>query len=186
MFLLVSLSPWLFRFPPFPSPSTHLFLSPALPSSRSLGLWPLSSVSSINNIWASHHPGHGRGWGATREGVDRLSMERRHQAAAGPVFGGGRGHSDRAEKGDTRRSQPQSQRPWLGRWAGGRGCAGSLKLPRRAGADPGPRATHLRIPSESSAQNPGKLPTPGTWTLPHHPCHPWPKHSRARPPALSA
>lgn len=56
------------------------------------------------------------------------------------------------------------------------GRVGSLKLPRRAGAGPGPGATHLWIPSGSFAQNPGKLPTPGTSTMPAPPPRRPPRH----------
>lgn len=66
-------------------------LSPALSLpfriSWSLGLWPLSHVSSTNNIWAIDHPGHGGAGGPPRRERRGSSLGRGLQLLQFPCLG---------------------------------------------------------------------------------------------------
>lgn len=72
-----------------------IFFFPFLPLSFpfciswSLGLWPLSHVSSTNNIWAIDHPGHGGCRVVTREGAQRHVWRRGFKLLQLPCLGRG-------------------------------------------------------------------------------------------------
>lgn len=135
----------------------------------SLGLWvsglfPVSPAQTTSGQSIILGTG-GAGGPLGREQRGR-SMGMGLQAASVPTFGCA-DNSDNAEEGDSRKSHPRSLCPWIGRWAGG--AEGRPEAATRS-------RSRSRAPSHTSvdpirvlAQNPGKLPTPGTSTLPHYP-----------------
>lgn len=99
----------------------------------------------FKNSTGSIIQGTGGAGGPPRRELRGSSMGRGLKAAVVPMFGGRGQHWPC--RGEKKRAPPGACAPGLGNGLGGKG--GNLKLPRRAGAGPGPRATHLWIPSES-------------------------------------
>lgn len=138
-----SLSPCLFSLPPFPSHSPSfsfpVFLQLSHSLSVSLGLWvsglcPMSPVQTTSG--QSIILGMGGAGGPPRRERRGSSMGRGLQLLQFPVWGGG-DNSDHAVEEIPERAIPGAWAPSLGDGLGA-GLGGRLKLPRGAGAGPGP------------------------------------------------
>lgn len=93
------------------------------------------------------------------------------QAASVPAFGELGTTLTMLRKEIAERATPGAYTPGSGDGlGGGRGQRGGLKLPRGAGAGPGPQATHLWIPSESL---PKTRQAPHTWNFNTAPPNSW-------------